>query len=420
MIKSLAISLGLAAGLAAQVLTLPQAETLALQKRPLVQEAQALALAAGEQPQALRSQYFPQLSGSLTAVGAEHNSRIGAGGLNNPVIFSRYADGLALSQFLTDFGRSGNLMQSAQFAARAQQQTVAATRADVLLQVDEAYYGALQAQAVLQVAREAVTARQLVARQVGVLANNKLRSTLDVSFAQVNLDQAQLLLSQADAAQKASLADLALAIGTRFPVAPGLQEEPLPAAPADLAAAVAGALRQRPELVASNLHDASTRAFAQAQRDLWRPTLSAVGAAGLIPTGAPQLPSRYAAAGVNLSLPLFNGGLFASERHAAEDQADAAHAQQQQLQQQIEHDVQTAWLNARTAQDQLALTQHLQQQAALALRLAQSRYTLGLGTIVELSQAQLNQTQADIAAAQAKYRYQLASARLNYQTGTLH
>src|SRR6185312_14957363 len=168
-------------------LTLAQAQAAALARRPLLQEAQSQANAAGQEPAAVRATEMPQLAGDLTGVGAEANSRITAGGLNNPVIYSRYANGINVSQLVTNFGRTGQLVKSASNQAQAQRQDAAATRADVLLQVDRAYFSALQAQAVLRVAQQAVEERQLIARQVGVLAQNKLRSNLDVSFAQVNL-----------------------------------------------------------------------------------------------------------------------------------------------------------------------------------------------------------------------------------------
>jgi len=82
----------------------------------------------------------------------------------------------------------------------------------------------------------------------------------------------------------------------------------------------------------------------------------------------------------------------------------------------IARDVRTAWLNAKTAYDRLAVTQQLLEQANLALSLAQSRYNLGLASIVELSQAQLQQTQAQISDAQAGYDYRLSVAVLQYQT----
>ena len=82
----------------------------------------------------------------------------------------------------------------------------------------------------------------------------------------------------------------------------------------------------------------------------------------------------------------------------------------------ISRDVRTSWLNANTACQRLSVTQQLLEQANLSLSLAQSRYNLGLGSIVELSQAQLQQTQAEITYAQAGYDYRLSLQILTYQT----
>jgi outer membrane protein len=79
-----------------------------------------------------------------------------------------------------------------------------------------------------------------------------------------------------------------------------------------------------------------------------------------------------------------------------------------------------AYLNATTAYDKMALTRQLLQQAQLALDLSQSRYNLGLSSIVELSQAQLNLTAAQIADTSARYDYQAERVNLEYQTGVLH
>jgi outer membrane protein len=65
------------------------------------------------------------------------------------------------------------------------------------------------------------------------------------------------------------------------------------------------------------------------------------------------------------------------------------------------------------------VTNQLLKQANLALDLAQTRYKLGLSSIVELSQAQLQQTQAEITESQAGYEYRMAAAILRYQTSGL-
>ena len=99
-----------------------------------------------------------------------------------------------------------------------------------------------------------------------------------------------------------------------------------------------------------------------------------------------------------------------------------AQAEQQRLrglQDAVVRDVRTAWLNANAGFQRLSVTEQLLSQATMAMNLAQSRYNLGLSSIVELSQAQLNLTQAQIAEASAKFDYETQSSMLSYQTGNI-
>ena len=178
-----------------------------------------------------RSAYYPTAYGSVTGADAENNSRISAGALNNPIIYERYANGVAVNQLITDFGRTHELVKSSSLNARAQQENVLATRADVLLQLDQAYFGVLKAQAVLTVAEQTVKQRQLVTDQVTELEKNKIKSGLDVSFANVDLAQAQLLLIQAQNDLQGSFAQLSDALGYSDQRTFQLAEEPLPPAP---------------------------------------------------------------------------------------------------------------------------------------------------------------------------------------------
>ena len=119
-----------------QKLTLQEAEQTAIQNHPRIQAAMNLASAAKAQVTQARSAYYPTVYGSLTGVDAADNSRIAAGALNNPIIYDRYANGVTVSQLVTDFGRTHELVKSSNLHAQAQQETVVTTRADVLLQVD--------------------------------------------------------------------------------------------------------------------------------------------------------------------------------------------------------------------------------------------------------------------------------------------
>ena len=178
-------------------LSLRDAEARALQNHPQVLAGQYVAQAGNEITREVRSAYFPTVYGSVTGAGAQDGSRIAAGGLNNPIILDRVAAGLSVSQLVTDFGRTSDLVETASLRAEASRQNVITDRADVLLRVDRAYFNALRAQAVLRVAQETVNARQLSVDQVSALAQSNLKSGLDVSFAKVSLSEAQLLQLQA-------------------------------------------------------------------------------------------------------------------------------------------------------------------------------------------------------------------------------
>jgi len=227
----MAFGLGRAAAQAPERLTLKEAERIALSNHPRLRAAQLNAQAAAQTVTEARSAYFPFVFGSMTGAGAVEESRIAAGGLNNPIIFNRYADGFMANQLITDFGRTSNLVAGTRLRAQAKNADVNGTHADILLQVDRAYYSVLRASSILKVARETVAARQLVVDQVDALAKSKLKSELDVSFANVNLAEAKLLLVQAQNDLKAGSAELAAALGYTGERSFELTDEAFPATP---------------------------------------------------------------------------------------------------------------------------------------------------------------------------------------------
>ncbi len=241
-----------------------------------------------------------------------------------------------------------------------------------------------------------------------------------MSFANVDLAQAQLLLIQARNDVQSSFADLSAALGYSDQRTFVLTDQPpQPAPPADFAPLLQEALQNRPELIGQDLNVKSAQSYATAERDLWFPTISAVGVAGLIPYRQDTLASRYAAAGFNVNVPIFNGRLFTARKNEATSRAKAQEQFLRDLQNRITRDVRTAWLNANSAFQRLSVTEQLLNEATQAFDLAQSRYGLGLSSIVELSQAQLNKTQAEITRVSAQYEYEAQIAYLNYQLGRM-
>jgi outer membrane protein len=407
---------------APSVLTLADAQKVALRNHPQIAAANYRALAAQEVVKQTRAGYFPTANAYADAVGAnDEGTRIMAGGLNNPSVYDRAAGGVAVSQLITDFGRTANLTASSKYQALAENQNANATREQVLLQVNVSYFSVLEAQAVLRVAQQTVDTRQLLLDQVSLLASNKLKSELDVSFARVAVQESKLLLQKAQNEADDAMTSLSTALGYRDPHPFQLAEAP-PAALTgtnDVSQLVETALTERPELLSlRNEHDAALR-LAKSERDSRLPTIQAIGMAGDAPTHDTHLPDNYAVGGIQLSLPLFAGGFYVARQHAAELQAHADNELVRALEDDIVRDVHIAWLNVNNALEQLRTTEELVQNAAESYDLAEARYKIGSSSIVELSQAQLSLTSAQIANANARYNVLIQQANLDYQTGAL-
>ena len=405
-----------------QTLTLSEAHDLALKNHPQIAAANYRVLAAEEVTRESRAAFFPQANIYGSAVGADSSqTRIEAGGLNNPSVFDRAAGGLAVSQLITDFGRTANLTASSSLRAQAENQNANTTREQVLLGVDVDYFSALQAQAVMNVARQTLDTRQLLLDQVVMLASNKLKSELDVSFARVALEEGQLLLQRAQNDLDASLASLSTGLGFREFHPFNLVEQPLPPTgnTNDVSGLIDRALRDRPEILALMDERDAAKRFARAERDSRLPTVSAIGVAGASPVHDNRLPDDYAAGGLQLSLPVFTGGLYLARQHEAELRANADAELLRSLEDNVIRDVRIAWLNLNNAHDRLRTTEQLVNHAQQAFDLAQARYQAGSSSIVELSQAQLALTSAQIAQTNARYDVLIQEANVNYQTGAL-
>ena len=402
------------------VVSLTEAQQIALRNHPRIASAELAAQASGFVLKQVRPAFYPTLSGNVTGVGTDRGSVLSAGAVTTSSIYSRQAEGLVANQLLTDFGRTASLEQSAKLRSAAQDRNVTNTRAQVLLGVNQAYYRELAAQSILIVARATLDLRRVTLRQVTALARSALRSTVDVSFAQVNESQAELDLFRAENDATASHAQLAAALGYDHDQPFSLSDEPLPP-PLDpnVDGLIDQARQERPDLAALRLNREALNRYAIAERQLRNPTINAAAVAGVAPFRDDRLPETYSAAGINVNIPVLNGGLFKARREEAESRAAAAAKDVQDLSVQIARDVRVAWLDANDAFRRLDLTARIVAEANEALRLAQARYDNALGSIVELNQAQLNQTSAEIAAASAKYDYLNARAALTFAIGIL-
>jgi outer membrane protein len=402
-------------------LSMEAAKAEALRNHPAYAAAQLRSLLARESLKETQSAYFPTATGYADAVDAgSENTRILAGGINNPSVYDRVADGVEVSQLITDFGRTQNLSKGAKYEVRAADEGAESSREQILLNVEANYLAALQAQAVLDVAQQTLSARKLLVDQVTALAKNQLKSELDVSFAQVAYEQAELLRQKAQGDVDGAMASLEAALGrkdTSSFILSDDHEEVMP--PPDLATLVDSALKQRPDLLNLRYQLDSAKSAAAAEKDANYPTLAAVGVVGNAFTEDSHLPDKYAAAGVQLSIPIFEGGAMVARQHEAEIRARVAAETLREAEDNVVLNVRLALVANQTAYQRLATTRQLLKHASQAYELAQARYKAGSSSILELSDAQLNQTSSAIAYANAEYDTRVQAAILDYQTGAL-
>jgi outer membrane protein len=407
---------------APSVLSLADAQKIALRNHPQIAAADYRALAAQEVLKETRAGYYPTADLYGDAVGASsEDARILAGGLNNPTVYDRLAGGVSASQLITDFGRTANLVSSSKYQSEAENQNANATREQVLLQVNVNYLGTLQAQAVLRVAQQTFDTRKLLLDQVTLLASNKLKSELDVSFANVAVQQSELLVERAQNGAEAAMASLSTALGYTEPrqfrlLEPDWSTNSIVNDDSEL---VQTALAQRPELLSLRDQDVAAMKYAKSQRDARMPSVSAFGAAGASPIHDNHLPDDYAVGGLEVSFPLFAGGLYLARQHEAEFKAQAEDKLLLNLENDIVRDVHIACLNVNNAREEVSTAQELVIGASEAYELAEARYKIGSSSIVELSEAQLNLTSAQITDTNARYGLLIQQANLDYQIGSL-
>ena len=361
------------------------------------------------------------MNGNVTAVEANDGSRISSGSLTASRLLIHAGMGVQLSQLITDFGRTPNLVASAKLQEKARLADAEASREDIVLATDQVFYAVIEAQETVKVAAQTVAARQTLTDQVSALTSSKLRSDLDLSFAQVNLSQAKLLQLNAQNDLDSAKAALSAVLGYDKQMNFQLVDDvgPLPPLPPDPDVLIAEAIQNRPDLQSLRFSEQAAQKFSKAQHEQLLPTISALGVVGGTPVGSPEFftTTWYGAVGGNVSIPIFNGFRLTAQASEAALQAQSASEQTRALRNQVVSDVRAAWLNANTAMQRVTVTTQLLNQANTALDLAKTRYDLGLSSIVELSQAELQQTEAAIGNANARSQYNFAISTIRFQTG---
>ena len=411
-------SASLTAQAAHQVLTLADAEARALKNEPRLTAESLRVQALSERIKQDRACYLPHLIANATAVQANDESTVAAGAITTSSVSKRVAAGVTFTQLLTDFGRTRDLVRSSRLTAEAALQNTENTKQEILLDVDDAYFSAEAAENVSTTAQAVLDFRKTELRQLNALTQSQLRSTLDQQFAQVLVSDAQMAVVKAHSRVLGARAQLAAAMGEDDISNESLME---PAQPplleADVTPYLTEAIATRPDLKALQLQANAAQQYAHAESKLNYPAAALLGSAGEVPVRDRTLQQNYGAAGINISVPVFYGRFYSSRAKEAKLRALASERDMRERTLLIERDVRTHWAQARDAYLQIEVARDLVDQTAVALHLAQARYDAGLGSIVELSQAELSHTSALIDAAGARFEYLTARAALNYAVG---
>lgn len=404
-------------------LTLQQAEQIAIQNNPHISVSRLLARAQHQVYRETRSAYLPHVNFGAVGEQADSGSRYTFDNLRSTRLLTHFGGGLDMTQLIFDFGHTSNLIASSKLQEKAQNAHALASELDIVMMTDQAFYDALEAQAMVKVAQQTVNTRQATDEQIAQLTKYKLRSDIDQAFSTENVARAKLLLFDAQDQFQKNLNTLTALLGFDHPMQYTLvsNDSDIPVPPPDQDALVQVALKQRPDLIELDYNQKAAKKYSRAEWDQLLPSLNTLGVVGLTPIRTDRYftSNWFGAVGLNLRVNIFNGFLYTSQAHAADARARADQESLRDLRDNVVKGVRDAWLQSNTSYQKIAVTEKLLQASNLALKLAQARYKLGLSSIVELSDTQLEQTRAAIENVNARIEYQLSLAALNYQLGNL-
>lgn len=399
---------------AAQPLTLDEALTTAMKNHPQIIEARENLIGADARTGQALSNYYPQIS--IVADWNKGRSYLTAlQGIKTTEVTS---GALYLRQTIYDFGRTSGGAEAARGNRDAVDQTLNITRQDTMLRVKSAFYLLLAAEKQVGAVSETVNAREQVYRQALESFNQGVRARVDVAKAEANLFAAKTAqiraennreiarIELANAMGLASLGDRALAepasnLLTPVPERARIQEE---------------AIRNRAELRQLSALKSAASANLKTARGSYLPILSGTASAGYADRDFPPDGNVWSV-GLNLTVPLFSGFSSVEQVREANAHIRAIEARQNNLKLQIIKEVESAWLSGNEAAARLVSTGKEVAAAEENKALAEGRYHEGVGSIIEVTDAQTQALDAQTAKIQALYDYYTTLARLDRAVG---
>lgn len=414
-VKIVVLMAVLAAGKAhaAEPLTLNEAVTAALKNHPQAVEARENLNAAEARTGQALANYYPQIN-----IAADWSSGrtflIPTESIKKTEVHN---DALYLKQTIYDFGRTAGAVAAARSNSSAAAEALAITRQDLAFRVRSAYYLLLAAGKQVVATRGTVRAREAVYRQAQDFFNHGVRAKVDVARAEANLYAARTALIRAENNREIAWVELANAMGVA-----SLEDRTLvePAA-ASVALSERNKVQQdaftnRAELKRLTALKNSAAATLTTARSGYLPILSGTASVGYADRDFPP-GGKVWAVELNLTVPLYSGFSSVEQEKEAVALMRAVDAQQNNQRLQIVRDVESAWLGVTEAVARMASTEKEVGAAGENRTLAMGRYQEGVGNIIEVTDAQSQDLDAETAHIQAVYDYYTALARLDRAVG---
>ena len=409
-----------------RVLTLQEAQRVAVERQPQIRAAQASTEAAEGRVEQARSGLLPQLSATAGYERTTNNFLFRPGSLNRVgavdswSAINYYESSATLSQLIWDFGQTSKRWRSTQASARASGDQERVTLQQTLLQVRTAFFNAVANKELLAVARETLENQRNHRTQIEGFVQAGTRPPIDLSQAQADFSNAEVVVVNALNAYQRSKVLLNQTMGLEAPIDYDVASDALPPQAGEdgaLEPLLESALAARPEIGSAKEQVKAQQLLIQSARGSYGPSLALLGTIQQTAATGTNYVGWDAAVGVTLTWNLFQGGLTNGVVHEAEGNLGFAAAQLDLLRQQVRVDVDQALLAIRAAKAALSSATRALVAARQRLQLAEGRYQNGSGSVIELGDAQIAASNAAAQVVQTDYQLATARAQLLFALG---
>ena len=288
----------------------------------------------------------------------------------------------------------------------------------VKLSATNGYYAVLQAIDTVKLSKDSVERLSAHLQNVQAQYDVGVVAKVDVLRSQVELADAEQTLIKAQNAYDLAVADLnniiGLPHGTDLKVTESLQynkyDNPMENC-------INFALANRPELFQAEAGIEAAKAAVKVAKSGYMPQVAASASNDWSSTSWPGDDNQNWGVGVSVSMNVFDSGVTAAKVNASEASLYKAEETYRQTKDSVQLDVRNNYLSLREAEKRIATSKVAVDSAEEDYRISQLRYQAGVGTNIDVMDAQVALTQAKNNYVQALYDYNTSSAALAKSMG---